>query len=56
MKRREAAGSSSIIRFVERVYKVSHKLSEFVARFYGTREESLSIVVFDNGVVKEIVA
>lgn len=55
MKRREAAGSSSIIRFVERVYKTSHKYSEFVARFLGrAREESWGLVVFENGIVKEI--
>ena len=54
-KRREATGSSSIIRFVERVYKISHKCSEFVARFLGTRKESFSIVVYEKRIMKEIV-
>lgn len=44
-------GSSSIRSISGIVYKASHKLSEFVARLLGTREESLSMVVFENGVV-----
>ena len=53
-KRREACGDSSIRTFIGGVYKTSHKLSEFVARLFRTREESLSIVVFKNGVITEI--
>ena len=54
MKRREAVGSSSIRTISGIVYKPSHKLSKFVARLKRTRDESLSIVVFKNGIVKEI--
>lgn len=38
------------------IYKgKGHKYSEFVVRFLGrAREESLCMVVFENGVVKEI--
>jgi hypothetical protein len=55
MKRREAAGSSSTRIFIRGVYKTSHKYGEFVARFLGrAREESWGLVVFENGIVKEI--
>ena len=55
MKRREAGEDSSTRTFIRGVYKASHKYSEFVVRFLGrAREESLCMVVFENGVVKEI--
>ena len=56
-KRREAGEDSSIRTFIGGVYKgIGYKLSEFVARLKGTSNESLSIVVFKNGIAKEIVA
>ena len=55
-KRREAVGSSSIRSISRIVYKTSHKLSEFVARLKRTSNESLSIAVFENGVITEVVA
>ena len=56
MKKREAGEDSTIIRFVERVYKTSHKCSEFVTRLSGVRNDSWGLVVFENGIVKEIAA
>lgn len=57
--RREAVGSySSIVSISRTAYKLSHKLSELVTRFFLGRasEESLSMVVFENGTAKEIMA
>ena len=53
MKKEEASEDSSIRSMSGIVYKVSHKLSEFVARFRRAKDDSWGLVVFENGIVKE---
>ena len=57
--KKEEAGEGSLIRSISgAVYKsIGHKCSEFAARFLGrARDENWGLVVFENGIVKEIVA
>lgn len=51
MKREEPARTPLVKRFIGGVYKTSHKFSEFVTRFLGTREESLCIDVYEREIV-----
>jgi len=54
MKRRGAGENSPVIRFIGGVYKgIGFQIGELKAR---VGEESWSVVVFENGIVKEIVA
>jgi len=54
MKRRGSGETPSVTGFIERVYKgIGFQIGELKAR---VGEESWSVVVFENGIVKEIVA
>lgn len=55
--KKERAGVGSLIRNISGVvYKANHKCSEFVTRLSGVRNDSWGLVVFENGIVKEIAA
>lgn len=51
MKRREAAGSSSITDRLRSYIKVFN--SELKTRLLGVSNESWSVLVFENGIVRE---
>ena len=55
MKRRGSGETSLMNCFVRKVYKVMAISSELMARLSGVRKESRGLVVYEKGIVKEVI-
>ena len=54
---RNWVSSPSVYEFVSGLYKgIAIRSSDLIARFYRTKTESWSILIFENGIVTEVTA